>query len=283
MRWFLAPVAVGAAVLVVVPAALTLAMAFTAYDALSAPEWVGLANFERMFDDPIFRQALGNSLWFIAIAVPLRLLVALAVGLLVSRPRRGVGAVRTAVTLPTFVPEIAWALLWVWALNPIYGPFAALLGALGLPGDEMLVSARGAQAAIVLMGLFQVAEAIVVVAAVRSEIPEEHYEAAALEGASPWFTFRRLTLPLLAPVLALLAARDVALSFQAGFVPALIVTDGGPIYATTFLPLHTYRTAFEFLRFGEAAAMTVVMFAITAATIGAMLLALRRWRVAVSA
>jgi multiple sugar transport system permease protein len=256
MRWFLAPVAVGAVVLVVVPAALTLAMAFTAYDALSAPEWVGLANFERMFDDPIFRQALGNSLWFIAIAVPLRLLVALAVGLLVSRPRRGVGAVRTAVTLPTFVPEIAW---------------------------EMLVSTRGAQAAIVLMGLFQVAEAIVVVAAVRSEIPEEHYETAALEGASPWFTFRRLTLPLLAPVLALLAARDVALSFQASLVPALIVTDGGPIYATTFLPLHTYRTAFEFLRFGEAAAMTVVMFAITAATIGAMLLALRRWRVAVSA
>jgi multiple sugar transport system permease protein len=283
MRWFLAPVAAGALVLVVVPALLTLALAFTAYDALSAPRWVGTGNFSRIAEDPIFREALVNSLWFIAIAIPLRLLVALGAGLLVSRPRRGAGAARTAVTLPTFVPEIAWALLWLWILNPLYGPLAAMLGAVGLPGDEMLVSQRGAQASIVLMGLFGVAEAIIVVAAVRNEIPDEHYETAAVEGAAPWFTFRQLTLPLLAPALALLAARDVALSFQASFVPALIVTDGGPLYATTFLPLHTYRTAFEFLRFGEAAAMTVVMFAVTALTMAAMLVALRRWRAAFSA
>ena len=278
MRWFLAPVAIGAVVLVVLPALLTLGLAFTAYDALSAPRWVGLENFTRMWDDPIFRQSLGNSMWFIAIVIPLRLLIALGVGLLVSRPRRGVGFARTAVTLPTFVPEIAWALLWLWILNPLYGPLAALLGAAGLPGDEMLISARGTQVSIALMSLFGIAEAIIVVAAVRSEIPDEHYETAAIEGASALFTFRSLTLPLLAPALALLAARDVALSFQASFVPALIVTEGGPLYATTFLPLHTYRTAFEFLRFGEAAAMTLVMFALTAATMAAMVVALRRWR-----
>lgn len=278
MRWFLAPVAAGALLLVVVPGLLTLGLAFTSYDALSSPRWVGLENFDRMFDDPIFRTSLTNSLWFAAIAVPLRLAVALGVGLLVSRPRRGAGAARTAVTLPTFLPDIAYALLWLWILNPLYGPLAALLGAAGLPGDEMLVSSTGSRASLVLMSLFQVAEAIIVVAAVRSEIPEEHYEASALEGASGWFTFRRLTFPLLLPVLVLLAARDVAFSFQASFVPALIVTKGGPIYDTTFLPLHTYRTAFEFLRFGEAAAMTVVMFAVTAAMIAAMVVALRRWR-----
>jgi multiple sugar transport system permease protein len=276
-------VALGALVLVAAPAALTLGMAFTSYDALSAPEWAGTDNFGRIFDDAIFREALVNSLWFIALVVPLRLLVALAVGLLVSRPRRGVGLVRTAVTLPTFVPEIAYALLWLWILNPLYGPLAALLDAAGLPGGEMLVSSTGARVSIALMSLFTVAEAIVVVAAVRSEIPDEHYETAALEGARPAFTFRTLTLPLLAPALALLAARDVALTFQASFVPALIVTKGGPVYDTTFLPLHTYNTAFEFLRFGEAAAMTVVMFAITAGTMGVMLLALRRWRAAVTA
>jgi multiple sugar transport system permease protein len=283
VRWFIAPVAVGGLVLVAVPAALTLGMAFTEYDALSSPDWVGTENFGRIFDDAIFREALVNSLWFIALVVPLRLLVALAVGLLVSRPRRGVGLVRTAVTLPTFIPEIAYALLWLWILNPLYGPLAALLSAVGLPGGEMLISSTGARASIALMSLFTVAEAIVVVAAVRSEIPDEHYETAALEGARPTFTFRTLTLPLLAPALALLAARDVALTFQASFVPALIVTKGGPIYDTTFLPLHTYNTAFEFLRFGEAAAMTVVMFAITAGTMGVMLLALRRWRAAVTA
>jgi multiple sugar transport system permease protein len=278
MRWFLAPLALGAAVLVVVPALLTLGMAFTEYDAFSSPRWIGGDNFDRIFGDPIFRQALRNSLWFIAIAIPLRLLVALAIGLLVSRPRRGVGVVRTTAALPTFIPEVAYALLWLWILNPLYGPLAATMSALGLPGADMLVSSRGAQASIILLSLFQVAEAIIVIAAVRSEIPEEHYETAALEGASSWFTFRKLTLPLLAPALALLAARDVALSFQASFVPALIVTQGGPKYATTYLPLHTYNTAFEYLRFGEAAAMTVVMFGVTAVTIVAMVVALRRWR-----
>jgi multiple sugar transport system permease protein len=131
---------------------------------------------------------------------------------------------------------------------------------------------------IVIMTMFQVAEAFVVVLAVRNEIPGELYEIAGIEGASAWQTFRRLTLPLLAPTLVLLAARDVAFSLQATFVPALILTEGGPNYATMFLPLYTYQNAFEFLRFGYAGAMTLVMFLITAGMVAVQLLALRRWR-----
>ena len=270
MRWFLAPAALAAAALVVAPMLAAVVVAFTDYDALTAPEAVGFANFEALWRDDVFRTALGNSLLFIAIVVPLRLLVALAVGLLVSAPRRGAGAARTATTLPTFVPEIAVALLWLWVFNPIYGPLAIVLP------EDWLTSAWGARAAVALMSLFLVGEAIIVVAAVRNEIPAELYEAAAVEGGTRRHVLRHLTLPLLSPVLVLLAARDVALSLQATFVPALVLTEGGPEYATTTLPLWAYRNAFEFLNFGYAAAMTVVMLAITAVAAGAAAATLRR-------
>ncbi len=273
---FVAPAAVAAVALIVLPMLAAIAVAFTDYDALTAPEAVGFDNFRRLWRDDVFRTALGNSLLFIAIVVPLRLVVAVAVGLLVSSPRRRAGTARTLTSLPTFVPEIAIALLWLWIFNPLYGPLAGLLAALGLPSAEWLTSAWGARAAIAVMSLFLVGEAIIVVAAVRNEIPTELFEAAAVEGGSRRHVLRHLTLPLLAPVLVLLAARDVALSLQATFVPALVLTGGGPEYATTFLPLWAYRNAFEFLNFGYAAAMTVVMLAITAIAAGAAALTLRR-------
>jgi multiple sugar transport system permease protein len=274
-RLFLLPVALGALLLVVVPALATLGLALTDYDGLSSPEWTGLANFERLMDDRIFRVALDNSLTFVAVAVPLRLLAALAVGLLVAPARRGAGTLRTAVTLPAFVPDVATALVWLWMLNPVFGPGAATLGFLGVPASDWLLSASGAQAAIVLLGLFGIAEAVIVVAAMRNEVPDELYETSALEGAGAWFTFRRLTLPLLAPVLLLLAARDIAMSLQLSFVPALLITEGGPEYATTYLPLHAYNTAFEFLRFGEAAAVSTVMLAMSGLLTALALLAVR--------
>jgi multiple sugar transport system permease protein len=278
LNWFLVPVVAGALLLVVVPALLTLFLGFTHYDALGAPRAAGVENFRRMWSDPIFWQSLRNSLIFAAIAVPLRLAMALGVGLLMARPRGGVGAARTAVSLPTFVPDVAYALLWLWVFNPLYGPLGAALRAIGLPGTEWLLGPWGARMSIVIMSLFQVAEAFIVVVAVRSEIPDDLYEIAGLEGASGWQTFRRVTLPLLVPTLVLLAARDVAFSLQATFVPALVLYEGGPNYATTFLPLYVYQNAFEYLRFGYAGAMTMVMFVVTAGMVGVQLLALRRWR-----
>lgn len=275
-RGFLIPVALGTAVLLVLPALVTIGLAFTHYDGLTSPRWAGLDNFDRMLGDPIFRRALDNSVTFIAIAVPLRLLAAFAVGLLIAAPRRGAGAARTAVTVPAFIPDIATALVWLWMFNPIFGPMAAALGAFGLPPADWLITPSGAQALVVLMALFGVAEAIVVVAAMRNEIPSALYEASALEGARRWFTFSRVTFPIMAPVLVLLAVRDIAMSLQVTFVPALLVTDGGPVYATTYLPLHAYRTAFEFLRFGEAAAISVVMLALGALMTG-MALWTARW------
>jgi multiple sugar transport system permease protein len=132
---------------------------------------------------------------------------------------------------------------------------------------------------VILMGLFTIGEAFVIVLAVRATVPWELYELALVEGASPWQSMRWITLPLLAPALALLLLRDTILSFQASFVPALVLTEGGPPpYSTTYLPLFVYRNAFEYLRYGYAAAATLVLFTITAAVVLVQWRLLRRFR-----
>ena len=115
------------------------------------------------------------------------------------------------------------------------------------------------------MSLFTIGEGLVVCIAVRSLIPTEYYEVAAIEGVGALGVFRRITLPMLAPILLLLAMRDAAFAFQATFVPALVVTDGGPPpFSTTYLPLYAYRNSFEYLRYGYGAAITLVMLVVTA-------------------
>ena len=283
----LAPYAVGLSVLVVVPAVVTFALALSEYDLIRSPSFVGLDNLRELVDDPVFRKALLNSAVFAAIAVPLRLGAALGLALLLHRRHRGVGGARAATLLPTVVPDVAYGLLWLWLLNPLYGPLPLFLGQLGpegstiwgLPVPQFLTDPNDARAAIILMSLFTIGEGFLLLLAARQAVPAELYELAAIEDATAWGVFRRLTLPLIAPVLLLLFLRDTILSFQLNFVPALVVTDGGPpLYSTTYLPLFVYREGFEYLRYGYAAAATVVMVALTAVIVLLQWRILRRWR-----
>lgn len=277
----LAPYLLGLVALVVVPAGATLAMAFAEYDLINPPRWVGLGNFVELAGADAFRIALVNSLVFAAIAVPLRLLIALGLALLLHRRAPAVGTARTSAVLPTAVPEIAYGLLWLWLFNPVQGPLNQLLQiggengltVLGRTPPQWLTDPTDARAAIILMSLFTIGETFVILLAARLALPAEVYELAAIEDATGWDVFRRITLPLMAPVLVLLLLRDTILSFQVSFVPALVVTDGGPPpYATTYLSLFAYRNAFEYLRYGYAAAATVVMLLLTVAAV------LLQWR-----
>jgi len=282
----LAPFLVGLIALVGAPAAVTLALSLTEYDLIRPARWVGLGNFRELVEDDVFRTALVNSLVFAAIAVPLRVLAALGLALLLHRRAAGVGPARAAAVLPTVVPDVAYGLLWLWLFNPLYGPINILLRTGGEDGltifgrlpPQWLTDPNDARAAIVLMSLFTIGEGVVLLLVARQSVPGELYELAAVEDATWWDVFRRITLPLIAPVLVLLFLRDWILSFQLNFVPALIVTDGGPPpYATTYLPLFVYRTGFEYLRYGYAAAATLVMLGLTAIVVLLQLRIVRRW------
>jgi len=276
---FLAPYAVGTLLLVLTPAALTLGYAFTDSTGVSTPAYNGLENLRRMRSDPLFWAALQASAFHLALAVPLRLLAATALALLLAAPRRGGRWYRTAVYLPTVVPDVALALLFLWLLNPVYGPVNKLLGAAGLPGPNWLSEPWSARMAIVVMLAFPIGEAFVVVVAARRHLDQRWYEAAALDGCGTWLVLRRITLPLLAPVLVLLAVRDTAFLLQATFVPAYVLTDGGPDNATLYLPLYIFDQSFEFFGFGYGAMLTLVLLGFTALLVALQVALVRRWRI----
>lgn len=274
----LLPFVLGAALLVVVPAALTAGLALTDATGLSSPRFTGSDNLRRLADDPGLRRSLQASAVFLAIAVPLRLVVATGLGLLLAAPRRGGGLYRAAAYLPTAVPEVALALLLLWLLNPVFGPVNALLGAVGLPQPTWLATPTGAMAGLVALVLLPVGEAFLVVVAARRSIPTALYEAAALEGCPPAGQLRRLTLPVMAPVLVLLAARDTLVALQAAFVPGYVLTDGGPDGSTLLLPLYVFDQSFEFAALGYGAAVSLLLLVLTLVVVLVQVLLLRRWR-----
>ena len=265
---FLAPYLLGTLILIVLPACLTFIIAFTSYDGVSSPifGWKKLQflqNFQFLLNEPLFKIALTNSLIFAAWAVPLRILGALALAMFYNRQRRGTDLHRAAVYLPTIIPDTAYALVWTWILNPLYGPLNASLRILGLPAPLWLADPAWALPAIILVSLLQIGEGFVVLLAGLRHVPQALYDSARVDGANRWEIFSSITLHFLIPWLAILTVRDVVLSFQSTFTPAYIMTRGGPYYATFFTPLLIYETAFDRLLFGPAAAISLVVFILT--------------------
>ena len=272
------PYLFGLGLLVALPVIGAIYFAFTEFSGVRPPRFNGLDNFTRLIGDEAFWRALGNSAIYVVLAVPLRMAAAVAFALLLYRRAPGIAGARAVAYMPTVVPDAVYALLWLWILNPLYGPLPLFLKSIGVGSASWLTDPWGARVAVALMGVFQIGEAFVIALAARRAIPASLYDAARVDGASGWFTLSRVTLPLMGPVLALLALRDVILSLQVNFVPALLITDGGPRYATTFLPLYVYRTAFRYFRLGYASTIALTMFALTALIVYVQYRLARRWR-----
>lgn len=260
VRLFLVPYLLGMGLLVLLPALATVVLAFADYDAVQPPTWAGLDNFRRLFDSPYVRISLRTTVIFLALAVPLRLLGALILALLLQQRRRFFGLYRAAVYLPTIIPEAAYALIWLWILNPVYGPLNIVLRALGLPAPAWLADPTTARLAIVLLSIFQIGEGFVVLLTGLQGIPGVLYDSAKVDGANGWQSFSRITLPLLLPWLSLLTFRDLLVSLQNTFTPSFMITYGGPYYATTFVPLLVYELSFDFADLGLASALLLVTY-----------------------
>lgn len=264
----LAPFLIGGILLVLIPLLATLGLAFTRYDIFSPPQWNGLANFQNLLADIRFKRAIYNSLWFGAIAVPLRVSGAFLLAYALNRTGRAFEIARATIYLPTIIPQVAYALVWLLVLNPGFGPINLLLNALGLPAVAWLQDPLTARGSIVLMWLFQLGEGFVLMLAMLQTIPRELFEAAEIDGANRFQRFRRLVLPLMAPALFLLSFRDTTLSFQETFVPALITTGTGPYYATFFLPHYIVDESFHMFRYGYGAAAAMILYFVAAFYIG---------------
>ncbi|MFF0267945.1 carbohydrate ABC transporter permease [Kribbella sp. NPDC004536] len=231
------------------------------WNLFSAPTWAGLHNFARLGPDPTFWSALGNTVYFTLVSVPLTILVSLALALLLNQGVRRIAVFRSLLLLPYATITVAVAFVWIWLYIPHDGLVNAVLGWFGIDGPSWLISDNWAMPALILMSVWKsFGFGMVVFLAGLQAIPQQLYEAGRVDGTSTWNSFRHITLPMLSPALFFVVVTSVIGSFQV-FDQALIMTNGGPGSRTTTLVMYIYRTGFENYDQGYAAAQSLVLFA----------------------
>ncbi|MBX7214319.1 MAG: sugar ABC transporter permease [Thermoflexales bacterium] len=263
-RLMLLPFVAGSIILLIGPALLALGLAFTDFDGLSTPHWVGVDNFAHLLQEPVFQTVLRNSVEFLLLSLPIRLLGAYLPALWLSHPRRGAGLYRALVYLPSVLPDVAYALTWVWIVNPMYGPLNLALKAMGLAQPGWLADPNAARLVFVMMAALQIGEGFVIALSGLRGIPAERIQAAMVDGAGRWALFRHITLPLSLPWLALIVVRDAIFLLPWTFPMTAIMTGGDPYYNTLFIPLYARITSIDYLRFGQGSAAIVFMIVLAA-------------------
>ncbi len=226
--------------------------------------WVGLENYQVMVEDPVFWQALRNNLWFALGTIPLSIALALAMALWVNGRIAGRAFLRLAYFTPTVLPMIAVANIWLFFYTPSYGLLDQVGGAFGLPSRNWLGDPSTALAAVTAVAVWKEAGFFMIfyLAALQGLNPSLR-EAAAIEGASRWFFFRRVLWPLLMPTTLFIGVNAVINAFRL-VDHIFVMTRGGPDNATALLLYHLYEVGFKFWDQGYAAAITVVMLSLLA-------------------
>jgi len=244
------------------PMLTSLYLSFTKYD-LSTMKWIGTTNYQRLFtEDPLFWKSLQVTIAYAILTVPLGIAASLALALLLNQKVRGQRFFRTVFYLPSIVPAVASSLLWMWIFNSDYGILNWALGLFGWSGIEWLADEKYTLYAFAAMSLWGAGGGrMVIFLAGLQGISETYYEAARIDGASPWQQFRSVTIPLLSPVIFFNLILGVIGAFQV-FTQAYIMTGGGPNNATLFYALNLFRNAFEYFKLGKASAMAWVLFVI---------------------
>ena len=229
-----------------------------------AAVWVGVDNYQTMVEDPVFWQAVRNNLWFAAATIPASIGLALLMAVWVNERIAGRTFIRMAYFTPTVLPMIAVANIWLFFYTPQYGLLEQVTGALGLPSHNWLGSPSTALGAITLVAVWKEAGFFMIfyLAALQTLNPSLK-EAAAIEGASRWYFFRRVQWPLLMPTTLFVLVNAVINAFRL-VDHVFILTRGGPDNATTLLLYHLYEVGFKFWDTAYAAAITVVLVVVLA-------------------
>jgi len=259
------------------PIGAVLYYSLTEYDILQPARWVGLENYRVMFlEDQRFWTTLYNSAYYTVLSVPLGLAIALVLALLLNQKLQAVGFFRTVFYLPSIVPTVAASIIWLWMLNPEFGLINTLLGAVGLPGPPWLSSEHWSKPAFILMSLWGIGPSMIIFLAGLQDIPQQLYEAAAIDGAGPWQRFWSVTLPMLTPTILFNLVIGIINSLQI-FTQVYIVSRGGPLDSTLFYVMYLYIQGFQFFHMGYASAMAVLLFLIILALTLLVMASSRRW------
>ena len=261
--FFVSPFLVGFVVLTIFPVVMSFHYSLTEFDGTAKPVFVGVDKYRQLLADELFWLSLRNTAVYTVFAVPLGVLVALALALLLNMKLRGMSLYRAMFFVPSVVPVVAASVLWVWFLNPQYGIFNGLLRLVGVAGPGWLSSPAWTKPALVLMSLWSVGGTMVLYLASLQDVPEQLYEAAEIDGAGPWRKTIHITLPIISPVILFTVIMGLIGGFQY-FTQAYVMTGGtgGAADAALFYCLYLFQKAFNFQDMGGASAMAWMLFVV---------------------
>lgn len=258
---FAAPFIVGFLAFTAFPMLYSIWLSFNKWDLLSPPRFVGLQNFIKMIGDPRANLSLYNSAYYTVFAVPIQLVISFSLALALTQKLRFRDVYRAGFYLPIIVPLVASAVVWQRVFHYEYGILNEVLSWVGIPPQKWLFDVNLAKPAFIFMSFWMIGRQMVIFIAGLGNIPQSLYEAASIDGAG---TFRRLlhiTIPMMTPLIFYNMVIAIINSFQT-FIPAKIMTDGGPENATLFVVLNIWQQGFQFFNMGYASALAWELFVI---------------------
>jgi multiple sugar transport system permease protein len=234
----------------------------TRYDLIRDPVFLGLKNYIDLFTtDPHFWNVMYNTLFYVGFSVPLGIGTAFLIAILLNSKIIGRSFFRGIIYIPSIVPAVCSAMVWLFLLNIQYGAINAVLTSIGLEAIPFLSNPTLAKPSLVVVSMWTQGAAVVIFLAALQDVPRSLYEAATVDGANAFQKFLNVTIPMTTPVILFNLIMGFIGAFQEFTVPWLL-TQGGPMNSTEFFAIHLYRNAFIYLRMGKASALAWIMFAI---------------------
>src|SRR4051812_12332592 len=290
----MSPWIVGFSVFLLYPLVMNGYLSLTHYDLLNPPRWIGFANYSYAFHhDPNLGPAIKNTLWIIAVGVPLQVLFAFGIAMMITRAKAGVGIFRTVFYLPALVPPVAATLGFVYIFNPGTGPVNTILDHLGITGPLWFNDPAWAKPSLVLLSMWGIGTFMIVFLAAILDVPRHLYESAELDGAGPFQRLRWVTIPTISPVILFSVVLGVIYGLQyftQAFVAASIAGGnasqagsvsslelGYPEGSTLFYPILLYYHGFKYFNMGYASALAILLLGVSFAVTLGIIRNSRRW------
>lgn len=258
---FALPWLISLIVFFIYPAVMSFYYSLTDYDIISAPKFVGIQNYVRLMNDPLFIKSMQNTIYMVAFSLPINLVVQLLMALLMNWNLKGIGIFRTIYYMPVLVPAVSTSLLFGMIYDPDYGLLNSILKILHLPPQQWIFSVQLSKPSIILMGLWTAGSGMLIYLANLKDIPTSLYESAEIDGANFWWRFWKITLPMLTPTIFFQLIMGLINTFQI-FTESFVLTHGGPDYSTYFTMYYLYLNAFRYGKMGYASAMAWILFVI---------------------
>lgn len=261
---FALPWVIGFATFLFYPVCASLYYSLTDFTVLTKASFIGVTNYQELANDKVFHLTLANTFLYAIGAVPLGTVTAIVLALLLNTKVKGLALYRTLFFVPSLVPMVALAVLWLWIFNGEYGLLNAVLKAVGVQKPpNWLGEPMWAKFTLILIAMWGSGHAMVIYLAGLQDIPQSLYEAAEIDGAKSWAKTMKVTLPMLSPVILFNAIMGVIGSLQVFAVPYVMFPAGAPARANYYVTTYLFDNAFRFQRMGYASAMGWVMFIIT--------------------